>query len=67
MEEFPIAISASQELLKAAPCIGSDPDSNPDPVIGSDPDCSVVDSGTIGGESLEDFRLTFKIKIKFQN
>lgn len=54
-----MAISASQELLKAAPCIEPGPDSDPDPVAGSDPDCSVVGSGITGDESLEDFRLSF--------
>lgn len=56
-ESPPMAISASQELLKAAPCIVPAPD--PIPVIGS-----VFGSGIIGGESLEDFRLSFSIFIQ---
>lgn len=73
MEESPMAISASQELLKAAPCIEPGPDSesgsdsDPDPVTGSDPDCPPIGSGITDGESLEDFRLSFYVNINFQN
>lgn len=52
-----MAIFASQELLKAAPCIVPESDSD----SGSDSVC-VFDSGTVGDESLEDFRLSFSNK-----
>lgn len=56
-ESPPIAIFASQELLKAAPCIVPGSDSDP----GSD-SVSVSDSGMVDGESFEDFRLSFSNK-----
>lgn len=62
MAESPMAISASHELLRAAPCMESDPIPTPAPVpiTGSDPVGFVVGSGITGDESLEDFRLPFQ-------